>query len=397
MDLKKKLDFYRQQTAAPKQEDSAGSPALQALADEFKGEICRPSAPYLKISRIHKLTCCDSIPQTIHRNHINRLPPGRKADIRQCLFFDLETTGLAGGAGTFAFLLGFAFFEENRLKVVQYFLPDYGREFYLFRELQELLASFDTLVSFNGKSYDLPLLKNRFVLNRIKWSSRDVLHLDLLHAARRLWKESFPSCDLGTLEKNLLLRRRNDDIPGGYIPQAYFTFLQTDVIHDIKRIIHHNYLDLVSLAELLIYIEEVQRHPQKLDDAALQRFIGLAFSENDLELFEQLLVVLKKRLPVVPARIKAWHSLLYKKRKQWPEAVTIWKELIDNAEFSIFALEELAKYYEHINQAAGKALEMTELALHKLELMAELNPYAIPQQYGQALKHRRQRLLRKIS
>ncbi len=397
MDLKKKLDFYRQQNIPQKQGKSLVSPSLQALAAELGGEICTPSAPYLKITRVHELTCCDSIPQTIRRNYINRLPQGGEVDLQRCLFFDLETTGLAGGAGTFAFLLGFAFFEEKRLKVVQYFLPDYGREYYLFRELQEILDSFATLVSFNGKSYDLPLLKSRFVLNRIEWQGRRLLHFDLLHAARRLWKDSFPACDLGTLEENLLRRRRNDDIPGAYIPQAYFTFLQTGVVHDIKRIIHHNYLDLVSLAELLIRVEEVQHNPELLDDAALQRFLNLAFLENDLELFERLTVILQQKGSDIPAKVKAWHSLLHKRRGTWPQAVALWQELITSSEFSFFALEELSKYQEHIRRAAHKALEFTEIALRKLEIISELNPYSVPVKLVESFKHRRKRLLQKIS
>ncbi|HID39751.1 MAG TPA: hypothetical protein EYP36_09600, partial [Calditrichaeota bacterium] len=316
------------------------------------------------------------------------------------LFFDLETTGLAGGTGTFPFLLGFGWFEKNSLVVRQYFLPDYGREYALFNHLQEkFFPRFERLVSYNGKSYDFPLLKNRFILNRLhplfdKWP-----HIDLLHVVRRIWKASFYSCDLGTIEANVLAHYRQNDIPGYYIPQAYFNFIRTGVVHDMIRIIEHNYRDIVSLAELLFVLEDVERQPEKLSDKnARLNLARLALEQQNDRVLSRLVETFEPQTNEYN-QSRFWMSLLHKKRKNWQEAEAIWRELAESTAFNINALEEMAKYNEHIQQDFRRALQITERALHSLSMLLELEYDTTPSllEFKKKFEHRHKRLKRKLA
>ena len=175
MDINKKLSYYKTNTSA-KPEPAIPS-SLSALKEEFGAEICTVNAPYLKIEQKHSF----KFPAKVSLNLLSKKIFNNPIHLNQCLFFDLETTGLAGGAGTYPFLQGFGYFHEDGFQVEQFFLPDFGREYYLYEYLQDKLSKFKYLVSFNGKSYDLPLLKNRFILNRIKINWQRFKHIDLLH------------------------------------------------------------------------------------------------------------------------------------------------------------------------------------------------------------------------
>ena len=223
MDLEKKLLYYRSDRKQDnKKQEPEVSASLKALAEIFNAEIFQSQAPYLKICKLYPL------PKDIYKNPELSLDLLSKKTVKEnihlenCLFFDLETTGLAGGTGTYPFLLGFGYFMNNVLHVEQYFLPDFGREFYLFKELDEFFRRFSILVSYNGKSYDYPLLRNRFVMNKLNAEWTHWKHIDLLHIVRRIWSDSFPSRDLQTIEREVLGRKREGDIPGYLIPGAYF-------------------------------------------------------------------------------------------------------------------------------------------------------------------------------
>ncbi len=335
MDLQSKLKYYKTQTADKKNTERADeNPALNALAEHFEGKILYPSAPFLQIERRYPLSGHDEQSEDSSRKiELGFLSRGDASassfPLSTVLFFDLETTGLAGGAGTFPFLLGFGWLEKDELIVRQYFLPDYGREYALFSHLQEkFFPHFERLISYNGKSYDFPLLKNRFILNRLHPLFDNWPHIDLLHLVRRIWKDTFYSCDLGTVEVNLLRHYRLNDIPGYYIPQAYFNYLRTGVVHDMIRIIEHNYRDIVSLAELLFILEEVERQPEKVDDKrARLNLARLALEQQNDETLSRLVNTFAPQTNEYE-QSRFWLSLLHKKRKNWQEAETIWQELL---------------------------------------------------------------------
>ena len=405
MDLHSKLKYYKSQQREKKpQESAADTPALSALAEHFRGIIQNPSAPFLQIERRHPLAYAQELAagndSRIQLSFLSRNQLKNPFPLSSVLFFDLETTGLAGGAGTYPFLLGFGWVENDALVVRQFLLPDYGREYGLYHYLQEeFFPSFEILVSYNGKSYDLPLLKNRFILNRLQPLFDRWPHLDLLHVARRIWKDSFYSCDLVTIESNILDYHRQNDIPGYYIPQAYFNFIRTGVIHDIIRIIEHNYRDIVSLAKLLLTLERIEQQPHTLTDPrARLNLARLAFEQQNETLLSRLSASFALKSPeYVTSRF--WLSLLHKKNNNWTEAEAIWLELREREEQRYVVLEELAKYQEHIRKDYHEALRVTEQALHHLDILNELDGYGNNNfsEIKQQFEYRQLRLKRKLS
>jgi uncharacterized protein YprB with RNaseH-like and TPR domain len=179
--------------------------------------------------------------------------PGFEAfELGGSAFLDTETTGLSGGAGTAAFLVGLGFVDGDAFRVRQYFMEDYDQEAALLHQLAADLRRFPRLVTFNGKMFDVPLLETRYRLSRGRWPLEDAPHLDLLHPARRLWKARLESCRLVHLETELLRLRREEDIPGDQIPQVYFDYLRSRDARVLPRIFEHNRLDVVSLAALAV-------------------------------------------------------------------------------------------------------------------------------------------------
>lgn len=171
-------------------------------------------------------------------------------ELERALFIDTETTGLAGGAGTLPFLIGFAVFREGHLEVHQLLLTEPGREGPMLALLADEVARASCLVTYNGKSFDWPLLRTRFVLNK-KPVPHVAAHLDLLHAARRLWKRRLGEVSLGHVERQLLSFERIDDLPGAEIPGRYLEYLRSGDGGRLAAIVEHNKHDLVSLVALL--------------------------------------------------------------------------------------------------------------------------------------------------
>ena len=171
-------------------------------------------------------------------------------DFTRALFLDTETTGLAGGTGTVPFLIGLGWFEDQSMRIQQLFLPELGREAPMLHWLRERVAQSSCVVSFNGKSFDWPLLRNRFVLNRVRAPALPP-HLDLLHCARRIVRQRLRSVRLVELERRLLGMYREDDISGALIPQLYFDYLGGGDVSPLAKVIEHNANDLIALAALV--------------------------------------------------------------------------------------------------------------------------------------------------
>lgn len=188
------------------------------------------------------------------------LPPGALSaisgaelsgvDPQRIVFLDTETTGLAGGAGTVAFLVGVGRLCGEEFEVRQFLMRDFGEEASLLAAVAAELDSAELLVTYNGKSYDEPLLASRYVLSRLRPPFGRIPHLDLLYSARRLWKLRFESCRLVELEAQILGHSRHGDVPGNLIPQIYFEFLRTRRPGRLQAVLHHNALDILSLAAL---------------------------------------------------------------------------------------------------------------------------------------------------
>ena len=177
-------------------------------------------------------------------------PTLERIDLQRALFLDTETTGLAGGTGTVPFLIGIAWFEDQSMRIQQLFLPELGREAPMLSWLRERVQQSSCVVSFNGKTFDWPLLRNRFVLNRVRAPALPP-HLDLLHCARRVLRPRLKSVRLVELERRVLGMYREDDVSGALIPQLYFDYLDGGDVSPIAKVIEHNANDLIALAALL--------------------------------------------------------------------------------------------------------------------------------------------------
>src|SRR6266851_10308629 len=179
------------------------------------------------------------------------------ADPEKWLFLDTETTGLAGGTGTYAFLVGIAWWDSGGLQVEQFFMRDLDEEHSLLLELSERMKKRPVLVTFNGKSFDWPLLESRFTMTRSIPAFSPKLHLDLLHPARQLWRLRLGSVRLKDLERHILGGddrsldwSRHDDIDSSLIPQMYFDYLRGGAAEPLVGIFRHNQMDLRGLAAL---------------------------------------------------------------------------------------------------------------------------------------------------
>jgi uncharacterized protein YprB with RNaseH-like and TPR domain len=284
-------------------------------------------------------------------------------------FLDTETTGLAGGAGTYAFLIGVGSIEPAGFRLRQFFMRDFGEEASQLCRLAEYLARFDVLITYNGKSFDQPLLETRFRMARARHPFDRMEHLDLLFGARRLWKLRLESCRLVDLENRILGVERQGDLPGEMIPYVYFEFLRTQEAFRVVPIFHHNAIDILSLACLTAIVPFAFRSPE---DAPLRHgpdLIGLARwldqggrREEALSLFRR---AVDMGLPDDLLFRTLWDIAAMEKRLGREDAaLAAFAELAESRNpYRVRALEELAKHYEHRERNHAMALEMTRNAL----------------------------------
>ncbi len=283
-------------------------------------------------------------------------------------FLDTETTGLAGGTGTYAFLIGVGSIDNTGFRLRQFFMRDYGEEASQLSRLAEYLKSFDVLITYNGKTYDQPLLETRFRMARARNPFERMEHLDLLFGARRLWKLRLDSCRLVDLENRILGVERQGDLPGEMIPYCYFEFLRTQRAFQIVPIFHHNAIDILSLACLTAIVPFAFRSPEAAelrhgaDLIGLGRWVSQAGREEEaLRLFRR---AIEMGLPDELLFRTLWDVAGMEKRLGRPDAaLAIWTELATGRHaFRARALEALAKHYEHRERNYGMALEMTRSA-----------------------------------
>jgi len=286
-------------------------------------------------------------------------------DFMKSVFIDTETTGLAGGSGTYAFLIGVGYFEGQSFKLVQYFMRDYDEEPAVLHSLNNLVKGFESVVSFNGKAYDIPLLSTRFLINRMENPMGKPFHLDLLASARRLYKERLASVSLSSLETNLFSMERQGDMPSFEIPSIYFRFLRDKNPNPLKPIFYHNRMDILSMVTLIIKMAGALQDPFGSDSCAAQDFYCLGKLYEEMEMFGESIKSYSKALEIPGVREKAYVrlSLLYKRLGRWDEAQKLWMQMARDNIHTAFALVELAKMYEHRTREYEKAEQVTRRAL----------------------------------
>ena len=306
-------------------------------------------------------------------------------DLSTAVFLDLETTGLAGGTGTVPFLVGLAYFRDERFKVTQFFLHDMAEEERLVRELGEFVRDmgFKSIVTYNGKAYDMPLVETRFAMHRAACPLRGLPHLDFLFSARSLWKHKHDSCRLFTLAQEICQAERSEDIPGSEIPGRYFQYIRDGDFSLIEPILYHNQEDLLSLLGVVvagaILVERNRASAAREDGDAMDLFgVAKLFEKagdatRSAALLEQALASGRGLTAEVSqvARKKLSHH--FKKAKDWDKALSFWQEGASGDELESF--REMAMYYEHrakdFAEAARLATEGLALAKEKRQFAAE--------------------------
>ncbi len=284
------------------------------------------------------------------------------------LYLDTETTGLAGGTGTYAFLVGVGLFDGNGFEVRQYFMRDLDEEPALLAALDALFRDFDGFVTYNGAGFDLPLLETRFVLARRRWPG-DRFHLDLLAAARRLWSARLADCRLGTLEQHVLRFTREDDLPGAMIPAVYFDYLRRKQAGELPRVFEHNRHDILSLVALTGWVAAaVARAPGP--DLHPEELVGLGRLWETMDLDRGLAcyrMALDRGLGS-PGRERVLLQLARREKglARWDEARALWQAATRSEHgFDPRPWEEIAKVYEHRQRDFAAARAVVEEALSR--------------------------------
>ena len=284
------------------------------------------------------------------------------------IFLDLETSGLSGGVGTFAFLVGIGYLEKDNFKIKQFFLPDLPSEKALLLEVALFLKDFESITTFNGKAFDLPLLTSRYRLNLLEEPDFD-LHLDLLHVARRVYKRSFADRSLSSLEEKLLGKPRKSDIASNLIPDVYFNFLRTNEVSLLGKVIKHNEIDIFSMLKLLSHfvallqrLEEIQ-NPEVLYSIS-RLYTELKDNDTSIRLMKRALRYTENISFIF--EVKRDLSIIYKRFSMWEKAEKLWTELLSETPFEPFPYIELAKFYEHRLRDFKKAKEIINILKEKL-------------------------------
>lgn len=289
-------------------------------------------------------------------------------DLKKALFIDTETTGLSGGTGTFAFLIGLGFFDRDDFLIQQIFMRDFSEEKASLRMVKDIIESFKFLITFNGRHYDIPLLETRFILSRIESKVRDIPNFDLLYPSRRIWRGAYENCRLITLESKLLGVERQDDIPSEWIPSLYFEYLKTRDGRKISKVFYHNQMDILGMVALLgrihlIYHDPKAAKPKKgIEHFSLGRlFWDHGEKEKAIPCFEE---ALKRCNDELAWDVMKWLSLALKKTGQRERAKFLYEEMLSwHNSKDTYPYVELAKYYEHWIKDFEKAIEYVDQAL----------------------------------
>jgi uncharacterized protein YprB with RNaseH-like and TPR domain len=330
---------------------------------------------------------------------IARDPDLRMLELNRSAFLDVETTGLAGGAGTYAFLVGIGWFEEGDFRVRQIFMRDYSEEPALISLVEETISSLSGIVSFNGKGFDVPLLESRFIMCRQRFPLSTAPHLDLLFTARRLWRLRLESCKLSELEPRILGLERQGDVPSFLVPQIYFDYLRYGLADPLRGVFYHNAQDILSLAALTALSCRVFEHPHDQvkhgeDLYSLGRLYIQVGMGQQAE--SALSAALDADLPE-GVRKAAFYDLsfYYKRQERWEEAVDLWQRAIRESHGRLYPFVELAKYYEHRAKDFERAEELVLRAIEMVEDASRVRDIWWMEQRMAELEHRLRRVRRK--
>lgn len=325
-----------------------------------------------------------------------------EARINECdaggfVYVDIETTGLQGGTGTYAFLIGAGRMTAEGFKVVQFFMRDPAEEPAQLLALEEFIAPCQTVVTYNGKAFDIPIINTRYTSWGWRTPFKDLAHLDLLPLARKLWRQRLESRTLGNVETFILgARRTTEDVPGWLIPQLFFDYLRSGDARPLKGVFYHNAIDVVSMAALLNHISHLLEDPLHTSTAPGLDLVGLGRFYEDLGRLSEAVGLYRKSLEMSLPEEVFWPTLerlsyIYKRSGEITPALELWEQAARHKH--IYAHIELAKYYEHQRRDAEAAVQWTQAALDILRVPG--TPYMMKMQWQHELEHRLERLEKK--
>lgn len=321
------------------------------------------------------------------------------AELRSLLFMDTETTGLHGGTGTYAFMIGLGYFTEDEFVLCQYMMEDYHQELALLAAVDEKIQEHTHLVTFNGKTFDWPLLESRFTFHRMRGGRRPV-HVDLLHPARRYYKQRLENCRLGSLEEAVLGFGRAEDISGAEVPALFFRYVEERDGRLIAPVFRHNHWDILTLVTLLTHLTQAYCDPEEVLGTAEDLF-SAGKIHADLGEYEQAVACLNHSLRIASSNqlkqeILTHLSYIYKYLGRFEEACSIWQNFVQSmSNMRLSPYLELAKYFEHQCRDYRKALQITEAARELLLGHRRHYSAARFKERLAELDHRRERLEKK--
>ena len=360
-DTRDRLDRVRQFVVSDQKLPKKKSPPsrYQKMADTLRGTLVETSSGvFCRVTHIypHGHVFGDSALESADIS--GRVPLASfaaeeregQAVLGDLVFFDLETTGL-GGAGAVAFLAGCGSLTPEGFEIRQYLLPDYDDETALLEHLLGELTDKKTIVSYNGTAFDLNLIRDRMIINRVAREVPSAGHIDLLHSARRLFKRRLGDCTLTNVEREIFGFYREDDIPGYLIPSVYFDWLGTENLAAMEAVLEHNRLDILALYFLLRKVAGIfETDGSELDHVqdlySLSRVYG---RRRRLEKVTDMYGRLDTENPAfLDEDIRWYHSIAFKRSGDWEQAVRLWQNLSDSdSREGYLANVELAKYFEH--------------------------------------------------
>ena len=293
---------------------------------------------------------------------------GPRFDIRRCLFLDTETTGLSGGAGTVAFLVGVGWVEGDALVIEQLMLREYADEPELIDRLSQRMAGFDSVCTYNGRNFDMPLLEARFTMNRMRDRWKTLENLDLLYPSRRAWKLRLGSCRLCNIETEVLGMAREDDLPGSEVPARFFQFMKTGEEALLDDIVRHNRQDIATLAKLLVRLCAVNDRPDLITDQRDQFSMGKSLErQGELKPAREMYRASARPRPAGTLAALSGERIagsanwrlyaLCRKSGDWAGAENVLIQMLRRRQMPGTVCVELAKLCEHRRKDYSRALE----------------------------------------
>jgi hypothetical protein len=322
---------------------------------------------------------------------------GDEIPLTHCLFVDCETTGLSGGAGTIPFLTAVGQLSQTGFAVEQYFLPDPAEEAGKLDQLWQRFEEAEALVTYNGASFDLPLLEGRFHFWRLDPSFRELPHFDLLWPTRAIFRQRIGECSLGNVEARLLKYARTEDLPGAEVPEVYFQYLREGQSPRLHTVFEHNRLDVVSLFVYALWLTAMTApgHPTLPDPDDLVALARYWFRRRQYAAAHAALDEATQR---ALSRAQSTHlselrGRVHKRERHYDAAHTDWEHVAHLEPDRVDAAEEMAKHLEHRRRDYRAALAVVDRALEHLRVREALGEESAAEQ-RERLLHRRARLKR---